>query len=778
MASFLLILLYVEDESSFDKFHKDYEQIYRVTEVNYSDSGETKLANTYSGIGPALKNDFPEVETFVRLYITELSVSNGSTDKFMESDFAYADSSFWEIFDFELLRGNTKTALSNPFSVVLTESMAVKYFGSQEAAMGEILKVDEKFDYQVTGIVRDIPENSHIQFDFLASFTSLQKLLNGYMYNNWHYPPMYTYAKIPSINNVNVVEGKFPDMVEKYLGKLVAEQRGFALQPLKNVHTSTDYTNEIGKPTNITYLYVLTTTAFLILAIACINFMNLSLARSMGRSGEVGVRKVFGAVRKQIVIQYLGESVLTTLLSSVLGFGLFVLALPAFNDLSEKTLRLQVSDIPLMLGGLFGIAIIVGLLSGIYPALFLSGLSPAAVLKGKLAKKGKFTGFFKKGLITFQFVISAAMIIATFIIYFQLDYIRNKSLGFDKEQMVVVQIRNNPEKKRVQLLKDRLNALPQVVGTAVSSRVPGHKNFYDYNVLAEGEPVENNKVFMRLEMDLDFAELYGFEITQGRLHDTRLSTDSLTYLLNEAAAKKMGWLHTPLNKKLNIGSLKSDGTFNTMYQGNIIGVVKDFNFASLHNDVDPVVLSIIPQKEIFLRSLLSVKLQAGDLVESMKLLEKEWTEFAPSVNFEYFFLDDVVEKLYQSEKQLGKVFVAFSFVSVILACLGLFAMTTLLATQMRKEIGIRKVMGASVANIVLLMSKGYMQLVALSFLIASSITYWVMQQWLENFAYQIQIEVWYFLLGGGLLATIAFITISFKSFRAAHSNPVDALHYE
>jgi len=780
MASFLLILLYVKDESSFDKFHQDYEQIYRVTELDYSETGETKLANTYSGIGPVLQNDFPEVETFVRLYITELSVSNvnGGSDKFMESAFAYADSSFWDVFGFELLRGNTETALSNPFSVVLTESMAVKYFGSSEDAMGETLKVDEKFSYQVTGIVKDLPNNSHIQFDFLASFTSLQQLLNGYMFNNWHYPPMYAYAKIPLASNAKVVESKFPGMVEKYLGKLVAEQRGFALQPLKSIHTSTGYTNEIGMSTNVTYLYVLTTTAFLILAIACVNFMNLSLARSMERSSEVGVRKVFGAVRKQIIVQYLGESMLITLLSSVLGFGLFVLALPAFNNLSEKALELHLIDTPVILGGLFAIAILVGFLSGIYPALFLSGLSPASILKGKLAKKGKFVGFFKKGLITFQFVISAAMIIATFIIYFQLDYIRNKSLGFDKEQMVVIQVRNSPEKEKIQSLKDRLNQLPQVIGTAVSSRVPGYKNFYDYNVLAEGEPVENNKVFMRLEMDLDFAKLYGFEVIEGRLHNEQLSTDSLTYLLNEAAAEKLGWSNDPLNKKLNIGSLKSDGTFNSMYQGNIIGVVKDFNFASLHNEIDPVVLSIIPPREIFSRGLLSVKLQAGDLVESMKLLEREWNEFAPAINFEFFFLDDAVERLYQSEKQLGKVFVAFSFVSVTLACLGLFAMTTLLATQMRKEIGIRKVMGASVANIVLLMSKGYMQLIVLSFLIASAITYWMMEQWLENFAYQIQMEAWYFLLGGGLLVTIAFITISFKSFRAAHGNPVDALRYQ
>lgn len=777
MASFLLILFYVQDEASFDKFHEDYEEIYRVTEVNISENGETKLANTYSGIGPALQNDFPEVESFVRLYIAEVAVSDGETKKFMESSFTYADSSFWEIFNFELLEGNPETALSAPFSVVLTESMAKKYFGDADA-MGKVLKVDEKFNYQVTGIVEDVPDNSHLDFDFLASFTSLQQLIGGYMFNNWHYPPMYTYAKISSSTSIASVEAKFPTMVEKYLGKLVAEQRGFNLQTLESIHTSTDYTNEIGKPTNVTYLYVLSTTAFLILAIACVNFMNLSLARSMGRSAEVGVRKVFGAVRKQIMMQYLSESVIITIISAVLGFGLFALAIPAFNDLSDKTLQLQLADVPLALGGLIAVAVIVGLLSGIYPALFLSGLSPASILKGKLAKQGKFTSLFKKGLITFQFVISAGLIIATFIIYFQLDYVRNKALGFDKEQMVVLQIRNQAEQKRLKMFKDRLNKLPQVIGTAVSSRVPGYKNFYDYNVLADGQTVENNKVFMRLEMDLDFAALYGFEITKGRLHDDRLFTDSLTYLLNETAAEMLGWSDDPLNKKLNIGSLKSDGTFNTMYQGNIIGVVKDFNFASLHNEVDPVVLSIIPPREPFLQSMLSIKLESGKIVEAMKVLESEWTTFAPSVDFEYFFLDDAVDRMYESEKQLGKVFITFSFISIILACLGLFAMTTLLAAQLKKEIGIRKVLGASVSSIIFLMSKGYLQLIGVSFLIACLITYSVMQSWLENFAYQIQLEIWYFLMAGAVLALIAFATMSFKSFKAAHGNPVDALRCE
>lgn len=776
MACFLLILFYVKDESSYDKFHKDYESIYRVTEVNYSDGGENMLANAFSAIGPALEADFPEIESFVRFHVTEMPVANGPERSFTEPLFAYADSTLWNVMDFELLQGDEKTALSNPFSIVLTQSMAIKYF-SREDVIGEVLKVDDSYTYQVTGVVADVPRNSHIKFDFLASFISLRQVEGGWMFNNWYWPPMYTYVKIPPGSNVGNIEAKFPDMVTKNLGKMVSQQRGYRLQPLADIHTTTGYSNEPGSTTNKTYLYVLTTTAFLILAIACVNFMNLSLARSISRSGEVGVRKVFGAVREQIILQYLSESVIVTLLAAVLGFGLFLLAIPAFNDLTEKNLVIPVAEYPLVLGGVFLLAVVVGFFSGIYPALFLSGFSPAAILKGKLAKQSKFAGFFKKGLITFQFVISAALIIATFIIYFQLQYMRNMALGFDKEQTVVLHVRSYNDQTKIKTLKDRINQLPQVVGSSVSARVPGYQGFYDYNVLPEGQTVENNQVFMRLETDLDFASLYGFEIVEGRNFDNQLATDSLAYLINETAAAKLGWTGDALNKKLRLGSLTREGSFRTLHTGTVIGVVKDFNFVSLHNEVDPVVISIIPKEQPYMQSKLSIKLSAGNLMDNMARIEQEWEGFAPAP-FEYFFLDTEVDKMYRAEKQLGKVFMTFSSISIALACLGLFAMTTLLAAQLKKEIGIRKVLGATVSSLVLLMSRGYLQLIAISFVIACGITYFVMEKWLENFAYHIRMEVWYFLSAGVLLAVIAFVTMSFKSFKAAHGNPVEALRYE
>jgi len=777
MSCFLLILFYIKDEASFDKFHKDYKQIYRITEVNYGDDGETMMANAFSAIGPALKSDIPELETYVRIHITDVPVSNGPEKRFQEKEFAFADSTIWDVFDFKLLKGNPKTALSAPFSIVLTESMATKYFGAEEA-VGQVLKVDDQYTFNVTGVVQDIPLNSHLRFDFLASFLSLKQIEGGWKYNNWYWPPMYTYAKIPEAMDIKSVEAKFPAMVEKYLGKMVAEQRGYKLQPLEEIHTTSNYSNEIGDSTNITYLYVMTTTAFFILAIACVNFMNLSLARSLGRSTEVGVRKVFGAVRKQVIFQYLSESILVTILASLIGLGLFLLAIPAFNDLSDKSLSVSWGDIPLILAGLLALALVVGVLSGIYPALFLSGLSPAAILKGKMAKQGKFTAIFKKGLITFQFVISAILVIATFIIFFQLSYMRNKALGFDKEQMVVLQLGDMWNSKSIKVLKDRINQLPQVIGTSVSSRVPGNENFYEYNVLADGESVENNMVFMRVETDLDFIDLYGLTLADGRSFNSKLATDSATYLLNQTAADKLGWGNDALNKKLNIGTLTENGTFDTNHQGTIIGVLDDFNFASLHNKIDPVVVTITSNETPYMQALLSVKLQPGNLIRTMNIIEEEWKAFAPSIIFDYFFLDDSVERMYSDEKQLGKVFVTFSTISIVLACLGLFAMTTLLAAQMRKEIGIRKVLGASLSNIVLLMSKSYMQLILLSFIIASAITYLVMGKWLENFAYQIELEIWYFLSAGALLAIIAFTTMSIKSIKAAKGNPVDALRYE
>ncbi len=777
MACFLLILFYVKDESSFDKFHKDSERIYRITEVNYSDGGDNYLANAYSAIGPALKSDFPEFDAFVRFHIEEFSVANGPEKKFQEPRFAFADSTLWDVLDFQLLEGDKTSALADPFSLVITESMAAKYFGDEDA-LGKTLKVDGQTDYQITGILKDIPENSHLQFDFLASFISLRQVQGGWMFNNWYWPPMYTYVKVPAGIDVRNVEAKFPSMVEKYLGKLTAEQRGYQMQALEDIHTTTNYANELGKTTNKTYLLILTTTAFLILAIACVNFMNLSLARSISRSGEVGVRKVFGAVREQIIIQYLSESVLVTTISGIIGFGFFLLAMPAFNALTEKSLVVAMADVPLIFGGLIVIALVVGFLSGIYPALFLSGFSPAAILKGKVAKQSPFASLFKKVLITFQFVISAGLIISTFIIYFQLQFMRNKALGFDKEQTVVLEVRSLADQTRIKTLKDRLNQLPQVKGTAVSARIPGHEGFYDYNVLPEGESVENNLLFMRLETDLNFSDLYEFEVLKGRGFDDRLNTDSLAYLINETAAAQLGWNEDDLNKKLNMGSLNQDGTFQVIHTGNVIGIVKDFNFVSLHNDVDPVVISIIPSSQPYMQGKLSVKLNAGNLNESMKAVEQEWSTFSTASQFEYFFLDDSVERLYTAEKQLSKVFLTFSSISIVLACLGLLAMTTLLATQLKKEIGIRKVLGATIGSLVLLMSKGYMQLIAISFVIACVITYLVMEKWLENFAYHLDMQVWYFLLAGGVLGLISFLTMSFKSLQAAYGNPVEALRYE
>lgn len=777
MSCFLLISLFVLDESSFDRFHSDYENIYRLTEVITSDGQETKLANAFSAIGPALKNDFPEFESFVRLHIDEFKVGRDIQSEFQEKHFAFSDSSFWEVFDYQLLEGDTEKALSSPFSLVISETAARRHFGEQ-SALGETLRVDGQYDFQVTGIMADMPHNSHLQLDFLASFISLRQMEGGWMFNNWYWPPIYTYAKIPASVNVQNTENKFSGMIEKYLGKIVAEQRDYELQPIQDIHTSTGYSNELGKTINKAYLYVLGTTAFLVLAIACINFMNLSLARSIGRSGEVGVRKVFGAIRPQIMWQYLTESILVALFSALLALGLFYLAIPAFNNLAQKELQVSWLELPLIAALLFAVALAVGFLSGIYPALFLSGFSPAAILKGKAAKQGRFSSFFRKGLIVFQFLVSSVLIISTVIIYYQLSFLRNKSLGFDKEQTVVLDI-DNVQNLNIRLLKDQLNQLPQVKGATVSSRIPGHEDFYDYNVLPEGASVESNLLFMRLEADLDFTRLYELEVIAGRNFDNQLGTDSTAYLLNRTAAEKLGWsLEESLNKRLYLGSVNANGSFNAVNQGIIIGVVEDFNFKSLHSEIDPVVISIIPATQPYMQQKMSVKLSAGSLSENFKAVEAVWSQFAPNFPIEYFFLDDAVQSLYESEEQIGRVFITFSSISIVLACMGLFAMTTLLAAQMKKEVGIRKVLGAKVSHIVWRISSGFVQLISISFVIACLISYIVMGDWLGNFAYQISLMPQYFLLAGALLAIIVLGTLSIKSVRAAHANPVDSLRHE
>lgn len=778
MSCFMLISLFVYNESGFDRFHQDYENIYRLTEINYAEGGETRLANAYSAIGPALQSDFPEFSSFTRIHVDEFTVGTDVQHEFQEKNFAFVDSSFWKVFDYQLIEGNPTDALTQPFSLVLSEQASKRHFG-EESPVGKVLKVDGQYDFQVVGLMKDMPKNSHLKLDIIASFVSLRQMEGGWMFNNWYWPPMYTYVKIPKSVNVEAIENKFPSMMKKNLGEIVAGQRGYELQPIAEIHTSTGYSNELGETINKAYLYVLATTAFFVLAIACINFMNLSLVRSIGRSNEVGIRKVFGAIKPQIIGQYLIESVLSSLIAALLSLGVFYLTLPAFNALAQRELSVSTSGFPAVLLGLIGIAILVGLISGLYPSLYLSGFSPSAILKGKIAKQGKWASIFKKILIVLQFFVSSVLIISTVIIYYQLNFLRNKSLGFDKEQVVVLEIKSDANQGRIKMLKDQLRQLPQVKSVAVSSRIPGHEGFYDYNVLPEGESVENNLLFMRLESDLDFTSVYGLNIVAGRNFNSNLSTDSSAYLLNQTAVEKLGWSpEQALNKKLYMGSVNSSGSFQAVHQGRIIGVVKDFNFKSLHNKIDPVVISIIPKSQPYMQSKLSVKFTSGVFSEHIKVVEQVWDQFAPNEPMEYFFLDETVRKLYEKEKQLGRVFLTFSSISIILACMGLFAMTTLLATQMRREIGIRKVLGATVQHITWRISSEFIQLISLSFAMACLISYFVMKNWLENFAFQIDIEPWYFLLSGLLMSIIVLATLSAKSVKAAFANPVDSLRHE
>jgi len=778
MSCFLLIGLFVLDESSFDKFHEDYEQIYRLTEINYNDGQETRLANAYSAIGPALQNDFPEFQAFVRLHIDEFTVGTDVEHEFQEDQFAFADSTFWKVFDYRLIEGDPEKSLAEPFSLVLSQTAATRHFGD-ESPIGKTLRINGEYDFQVVGLMEDMPHNSHLQLDMIASFISLRQLEGGWMFNNWYWPPIYTYVKVPSVVVQEDIESKFPGMVEKYLGKLVTQQRNYELQAIADIHTSTGYSNELGQTIDSAYLYVLAITAFLVLTIACINFMNLSLARSIGRSAEVGVRKVFGAIRPQIIWQYLTESVMLALIASILSLGVFYLSIPAFNSLAQKNLAINISDLPIILGGLLGIALVVGLMSGLYPALFLSGLSPSSILKGKVSKQGHWASFFRKGLVVFQFLVSASLIIATVIIYYQISFLQNKALGFDKEQMLVLNINSDIQQNNISLFKDQLRSLPQVKGASVSARIPGYNDFYDYNVLPEGESVENTLLFMRLETDLDFAGLYDLEVVAGRNFNSNLGTDSTAYLLNETAIEKLGWSgEEAINKKLYLGSVNSNGSFRAVHQGTIIGVVKNFNFESLHNEVDPLVISIIPENQPYMQQNVSIKLSTGSLTENLQAVEQAWSGFAPNEPMEYFFLDSAIQKLYESEHRMGQVFLTFAAVSIALACLGLFAMTTLVVARLKKEVGIRKVLGAKVSHIVWRVSSEFIVLIAVSFVLACIISYIVMSDWLENFAYQTTVSPVHFLIAGGLLGIIVLATLSIKAVKAAYANPVDSLRQE
>lgn len=773
MACCILITLYVLHELSYDKFHQNADRIFRVRLDLDLNGVLYREPSIPFPAAQTLAHDFPEVEQAVRIYRNDdFPLLEIGDRKFIEERFFFADAAVFEMFDFPLIKGEAKTALSEPNSIVLTEDMARKYFGEAEP-LGQTLRYQKQFDLKVTGVMKNVPNNAHFKFDFLAP---LQFQLNLWesqagpsgRHNHWFWTGAWTYLLLPEARAAQSLTEKFPAFVTKHFPDRIKGGLTLSLQPLTSIHLHSRLDNEIQPNGHVMYVYIFSAIALLILVIACINFVNLSTAQSGTRAREVGVRKVVGAGKSQLVAQMLGESIIAGLAAMLLAAGLVELLLSAFNRLTERQLEFSFLENWTGLLLILGLALFVGVLSGLYPAFFMSRFNPAGIFK-KTTAVGGGNETFRKVLVVAQFAISIVLIIGLGAVHRQLQFLQAKELGFNKEQVLFIKARPAVNAKfdafRAELLKD--SGILNVAGT---SNIPGEGAF-GYRFVPEGGSIDNPAMLPLLLIDYDFLETAGIKIKQGRaIARTSPSDQAEAFLLNEKAAASLGWKDDAIGKKMQ---LFAPGRNEIGKSGYIVGVIQDYHFESLHHEIKPLVLTYSGWPDYY-----AVKIGPGDFVERLATLESTWKTFSPDWPLEYSFLDRKLEQLYGGEHKLSQVMNYFTIIAVILACLGLFGLSSFAAERRTKEIGIRKVLGASVTSIVSLLSSDFVKLVLLANLIAWPVGWYAMHKWLQGFAYRANLDGWTFILASAGALGIALLTVSFQAIKAAVANPAEALRYE
>jgi putative ABC transport system permease protein len=754
LAACIIIGLWVNYELSYDTYHQNSDRIYRVL------SGTS--AATQPPLASALKEDHPDlVKETVRFWPIQAPADLVYKDKsFAEKRITYADPSVFRVFSHPMVRGNPESALTAPNSIVLSESTAEKYLGSDNP-LGKTMNMWGR-DLKVTGVFQDMPFNSHHRFDALVPMALLRTYM-GDMMDNWSWNGFYTYV-LPSDNvEPAMIENALPTLYAKYAGEDFPEAR---LQPLTDIYFNPQ-DKDIGVAYgNLTYVYILVIIAIFVLIVACVNFMNLSTAYSTLREKEVGMRKALGAGRSQLIAQFLGEAIMLSFAALVLALILVELSLPFFNDFTQKPLSMAYGYDGLTVMGLIGLALTVGIIAGSYPAFILSGFGSVNALKSRstIASSGSIS--LRKGLVVFQFCISTFLIIAAITVFSQLNYMQNKSLGFDDKQVVVMEAKNYP------LLRKELLTLPGVSSVSGAYNVPGQR-FPFYPIRTEQMPPDSLPSMRTLRVNAGFIETMGMKMATGRSFDEERASDLNAFVINKAAASFLGW-DDSVGKKMEWYDFSEDGTtFEVAKEGQVIGVVEDFNYASLHNPIEPLIIHLSQEVNSTV-----VRLRPGQTAETPTQIREKWNAVSPGSYFWYYFLDQELDRQYKSEKRLGKVFGGLTLLALFIACLGLFGLAAFTAQRRTKEIGIRKVLGATVSNIVGLLSKDFLKLVALGFIIAVPIAWYAMNQWLADFAYKIEIGPGIFLVAGGLALLIALATVSWQSIRAALANPVDSLRSE
>ncbi len=773
IASFFIIALYIIDELSYDRYNTKAEKIYRICQIyDFGGVGENSASLPFP-VAFTLKSDYPDmIDEVVRIfnYQSPRSLMVYEDKRFVEKGLFFADSTFFDVFDHEFVKGNPETALDKNYSVVITESMADKYFGNEDP-IGKTIKFEETYSLFVTGIIKDVPGHSHFHFDFIASMTSVERVYGGRLPQTWVWNPCWTYIVLNKNVNPGQLEKMFPDFVNKYFYDAEKDNVTLYLQPLTDIHLKSRLDYEIEANSNIAYLYILGGIGIFLLIIASINFMNLSTATSSSRAKEIGMKKVVGAYRTQLICQFIGESIIMTLVALVIALIMVEITLPTFNNFTDKNIDLNILLEPTYLFSIIGLVLIIGILSGVYPSFYLSAISPISVLRGSTGKENG-SAIARKVLVVLQFTISIMLIIGTVIIFKQLQFLQKTDPGFNKENIIVIPVSRTPIVGKYDVFKGELMANPSIVSVTAMDDVFGSAhNTHEFR--PEGFPDNKWQFYPALVVQYDFIKTFGLEILAGRDYNEKNQTDPITgIIINEAMVKHVGWC----SNEEAIGKI-----FRSL-QGRekVIGVINDFNATSLHKSSGPFVINMKESRSsiAWFLNYVAIRITPGAHDDLHGFLEEKWNEFVENRPFEYFFLDEELKKLYKEENNLSTLSLIFTIMVLFIAALGLLGLSSYMAEKRTKEIGIRKVMGASGFRIISLLTIEFLKLIIIANIIAWPLAYFIINDWLHHFAYQTPVSWYIFLISGLATMGMALIITSVKAYTASRTNPADTLKYE
>jgi putative ABC transport system permease protein len=768
LAVFWLMALYIADELSYDRSWVNSKRIYRVVQSAEWAGGSFRIALTAPPFGPALKKDYAEIEETVRIDLEGGGTLLYGDKKIKAENILFADNSLLTIFRPPFLYGDAANALAKPNSIVLTKTLAEKLFGTVQAALNKIVVFQHDQPNLVTGVIEDIPANSHLSFSALRSMTPPSS-------DGWKDSYVYTYVLLHKEADVKSLEARMSGFFDRYLKTSMGEMKKYQLelQPISSIHLHSNFDYEIGRNSNIRYIYLFSVVALLVLSIAVINYINLATARSSMRVKEIGVRKVIGAERKQLVGLFLMESVLFTLVAGLIAVSLTAFLLPAFNTLAGKELGLWQFGKAQTFSILILFTLFAGLLGGIYPALFLSGFRTIPALKGQ---QGNLFGtiLFRKSLVTFQFVITIFLISGSSVLYLQLHYMQTKDLGFNKDQVLTFHLSSRAVREQIEGVKAELLMDPSIEAVSAAANPIGNNDMGSTGLRFEenGELSQARRLVQRLYVDADFIPTLQAHIERGRNFSAALPTDKDgAVLVNQTLVNKLGWTD-PIGKRVEIYA----GVDGHTSVATVVGVVKDFNIYSLQHKIEPLLLQLPPAKQD--EDNIYVRVNSNKVAQGLTFIRSVYQKRDPASSFEYNFLDENFSRQYAAEKKQGSLLLVFTLLAIVIACLGLFGLVTFSVSQRTKEIGVRKVLGASVTGIVLLVSKELIKPVMIAILISTPLTWYALSRWLEGFAYQVNISTWIFLAAGLMAVAIAAVTVGWKAMLAAKDNPVKSLRTE